>query len=338
MRMKLLIASSAIALGGALTFSTPALAQATCDLTLLGDGGATAADATDFACGPGAVADGEVGAGATAIGDTVTATGDGAVAVGDDANAAGSGAIAIGGDLSADAAVDTGAQAVGVGAIAIGAGAAATADGAVAIGDGAQAAFVDSVAIGAGTVTDADNQVNVGGRTIEGVLAVAPVAGGDAVATTGQLFTTNTAVDANTAGIAAAAAVNATQATQITAITTVNTTQATQITALQAADVALGNRVTTLEDLAVDFADDLDNIDDRASSGTSTAIAMGGAMFLPDKAVNLTGNVGYYRGSWAGALNLGALVGDGAAFNAGIGKGINRNGKIGARAGFTVGW
>jgi hypothetical protein len=65
---------------------------------------------------------------------------------------------------------------------------------------------------------------------------------------------------------------------------------------------------------------------------------MGGATFLPNTTFNLTGNVGYYRKSWAGALNLGALLSPNAALNAGIGAGLNHGGKIGARAGFTFGW
>ena len=74
-----------------------------------------------------------------------------------------------------------------------------------------------------------------------------------------------------------------------------------------------------------DAVDVLDNrihtVDQRAASGTAVAIAMGGATFLPNTTFNLTGNVGYYRKSWAGALNLGALLSPNAALNAGIGAG-----------------
>ena len=93
---------------------------------------------------------------------------------------------------------------------------------------------------------------------------------------------------------------------------------------LQAQDILLANRIH--------------RTDRRASGGTAVAIAMGGAMFLPDKTFNLTGNVGLYRSQVAAAVNLGAMVGSSAAFNAGIGSGFNHNGRFGARAGFTFGW
>jgi hypothetical protein len=66
---------------------------------------------------------------------------------------------------------------------------------------------------------------------------------------------------------------------------------------------------------------------------------MGGAMFLPDKTFNLTGNVGLYRSQFAAAVNLGVMAGSSGAFNAGLGTGFSHSGgKIGARAGFTFGW
>ena len=38
------------------------------------------------------------------------------------------------------------------------------------------------------------------------------------------------------------------------------------------------------------------------------------------------------------ALQVGALVSPNVTLNAGVAKGLNKNGKVGARAGFTVGW
>ena len=32
------------------------------------------------------------------------------------------------------------------------------------------------------------------------------------------------------------------------------------------------------------------------------------------------------------------MIGSSAAFNAGVGSGFNKNGKLGGRAGFTLGW
>jgi hypothetical protein len=35
---------------------------------------------------------------------------------------------------------------------------------------------------------------------------------------------------------------------------------------------------------------------------------------------------------------MGAMVSPNVAFNAGVAKGFNKGGKVGARAGFTFGW
>jgi hypothetical protein len=145
--------------------------------------------------------------------------------------------------------------------------------------------------------------VNVGGRTISGVAAGTLSATSTDAVNGSQLFATNGRV----------------------------TTLETSVTAIQG-DVA------DLQDAVVVLDNHIDNVDERASSGTAVAIAMGGATFLPNTSFNLTGNVGYYRKAWAGALNLGALVSPNAAVNAGVGFGFNHGGKVGARAGFTFGW
>ena len=149
-------------------------------------------------------------------------------------------------------------------------------------------------------------------------------------------------LNAATSGIAtditALETTTATHTTQIAAIQTVNTTQATQITALQAADMALDVRMDAMELLAEGLDDRIGKVDDRASAGTAAAVALSGAMFLPGKSFNLTGNVGSYRGAHAAALQFGALVSDRVAINAGIGHGFNKGGKTALRAGFTIGW
>ena len=53
---------------------------------------------------------------------------------------------------------------------------------------------------------------------------------------------------------------------------------------------------------------------------------------------SLTGNVGTYRGAHAAALQIGAMIGENASFNAGIATGFNKGGKFGARAGFSFGF
>jgi len=79
-------------------------------------------------------------------------------------------------------------------------------------------------------------------------------------------------------------------------------------------------------------------VDDRAAAGTAAAVALSGGMFLPGKSFNLTGNVGAYRGAVAGALQIGALVSDMVAVNAGLAHGFNKGGKTALRAGFTLGF
>ena len=79
-------------------------------------------------------------------------------------------------------------------------------------------------------------------------------------------------------------------------------------------------------------------MDDRAAAGTAAAVALSGGMFLPGKSFNLTGNVGAYRGAVAAALQVGALVSDNAAVNAGLAHGFNKGGKTALRAGFTLGF
>jgi hypothetical protein len=148
----------------------------------------------------------------------------------------------------------------------------------------------------------------------------------------------NAATSGITADVTALETTTATHTTQIGTLNTAVATQATQITALQAADAAFDTRVDTLELLAEGLDERIDKVDDRASAGTAAAVALSGAMFLPGKSFNLTGNVGSYRGAHAAALQFGALVSGNVALNAGIAKGFNKGGKTALRAGFTIGW
>ena len=66
--------------------------------------------------------------------------------------------------------------------------------------------------------------------------------------------------------------------------------------------------------------------------------ALVGGSLLPGKKFNLTANVGTYGGAYAGALQVGAMVSESVATNAGVAKGFNRDGKTAARAGFTLGF
>ena len=168
------------------------------------------------------------------------------------------------------------------------------------------------MALGSGSTVTAANQVNVGGRTVSGVAAGAVTATSTDAVNGSQLYTVQQQVAANTAAIAA--------------ITSFDPT------VIQGQIDTLGNRINTLDDR-------IDVLDNRVSAGTALAIAMGGASFLPGKNISLNGNVGAYRGAFAGAVNLGALVNESVAVNAGVATNFNKGGsKIGARVGFTVGF
>jgi hypothetical protein len=155
---KILTSSSTIALAavGAFALSaffgvavpnTAAAQATTCELAIggPGDGGATAANSQDFACGPGADATGVGTEGATAIGNNPTANGGGATAVGNDVSATGNGAVALGGDDPEDGPT----IANGEDATAVGAAATALGTDTTAVGNDANASDLGATAAGA---------------------------------------------------------------------------------------------------------------------------------------------------------------------------------------------
>jgi hypothetical protein len=147
---------------------------------------------------------------------------------------------------------------------------------------------------------------------------------GDVSGVVTDLAETNVAVTANTTAIAA----------NTTDIADLQTGLADTNSALGALD----GRVDALEALTANLDERFDDVEDRSDAGTAVAVALSGAMFLPGKTFNLTGNVGAYRGAVAGAMQIGALVGDSVAINAGVAHGFNKGGKTALRAGFTFGW
>lgn len=262
--------------------------------------------ATPDASTPGLGTISEVDAG-TAVGGHATVTAVGGVALGSYSTASGVVAIAIG------------LNSVGSGTNSIAIGQYATADATESIAIGYQSTtngFTNSVALGSDTHNTANNQIALGGQTAATARNVTGVAPGVISATSfdavngSQLFATNQNVAANT----------------------------TAITAIQTSDTSQNNRLTALETSALTLGDAIDRVDDRASGGTAVAIALGGNGFLPNHNFNLTGNVGIYRGKAAAAIQVGAMLSPNAAFNAGIATSFNHDGKLGARAGFAIGF
>lgn len=86
------------------------------------------------------------------------------------------------------------------------------------------------------------------------------------------------------------------------------------------------------------FGSRLDRLNNRVAAAGAVASALSGAAFLPGKSFNLTGNVAIYDGAYAGALLLGAMVGEYMTFTAGVSHGFNKGGNTSARAGITFGW
>ena len=102
-----------------------------------------------------------------------------------------------------------------------------------------------------------------------------------------------------------------------------------------AADTALRNDLTaeTSSRIAADNV-----LRDQIASSTATAIALGGAVILPDVNFSLSGNVGFYEGATALALNAAARVAPNTYVTGAIGGGLNKNGAVGGRVGFALGF
>ncbi len=105
-----------------------------------------------------------------------------------------------------------------------------------------------------------------------------------------------------------------------------------------AADLGLQNQIGALSGRVGNLEAHVAELDDRVASSTAIAVAMGGATFLPGMKFNLTANVATYDGAHAGSLQIGALVSDHVAVNAGVATGFNRRGKTAGRVGVTFGW
>ncbi|MFC0204408.1 YadA-like family protein [Novosphingobium soli] len=112
-----------------------------------------------------------------------------------------------------------------------------------------------------------------------------------------------------------------------------------------AADLALGTqlntlgaRVDTLTTRVENIERKVDRLGRKIASSTAVAVAMSGNTFLPNTSFNLTANLATFDGAQAGAFQMGAMVSDNVAVNAGVATGFNKGGKTAGRVGFTVGW
>lgn len=102
-----------------------------------------------------------------------------------------------------------------------------------------------------------------------------------------------------------------------------------------AADTALGTRITNETNDRI-AADNL--LRDQIASSTATAIALGGAVILPDTNFTLSGSVGFYQGAQAIAINGAARISPNTYVTGAFGGGLNKDGKIGGRVGVVIGF
>ena len=102
-----------------------------------------------------------------------------------------------------------------------------------------------------------------------------------------------------------------------------------------AADNALGSRITNETNDRI-AADNL--LRNQIASSTATAIALGGNTILPDSNFSLSGNMGFYQGAQAVAVNFSAKVSEKAYVTGAVGGGLNKDGKLGGRVGFVFGF
>lgn len=328
--------------------------------------GAIAAGSGTSANGMGAIAMGyqnvAEGDGAVAIGDPNIATGKGAVAIGANNVANGNGSVAIGnGSIAAHSgnlAMGNAANADGSNAVALGSGSAALGNRSTAVGTGATAAGADSVAIGYGSVADQSRTVSVGAAGSERrVVNVAAGTGATDAVNKAQLDAEAQARIAADVGLAndlateaatraqADATLNQRIAAEEVARTQLAADLQSEANARAAADLSLATQIGTLGgqlDALAGRVDTLesrvDKLDNKLAASTAVAVAMGGNAFLPNMKFNLTANVATYDGAQAGAFQMGAMVSDNVAVNAGVATSFNKGGKVAGRVGFTVGW
>jgi len=76
----------------------------------------------------------------------------------------------------------------------------------------------------------------------------------------------------------------------------------------------------------------------RSDAGIATAVALSGGMFLPGKKINITANVGAFRDEVAIAGQIGILVSDNVALNAGVSTSFHSYGGTSVRGGVTFGF
>ncbi len=182
-----------------------------------------------------------------------------------------------------------------------------------------------AVAIALPQAATSSTSLSASGLTTTGTVSAATVTG--ATVNAGVL-------NANVGGAAGAAGINAGNGriTNLSAGTgPSDAVNYAQLTTTNANVTALGGRVTTLESL-------VSNNRLHADRGIATAVALSGGAFLPNKKINLTVNVGGYESQAAVAAQVGILVSENIAINAGVSTSLKSDGGTAYRGGITFGF
>lgn len=218
----------------------------------------------------------------------------------------------------------------------------------MALGSLARATAANSVALGAVSVADQANTVSVGavGSERRIVNVAAGTAGTDAV----NLSQLNAAIaraggggragaqtTANTAlANAATAQTTATAVTNANAAIAANAAQDSRLNAIDVLNTAQSSRLTSLEGLVGGFAAVIDDNRRQAEGGIAAAMAMGGAVIVPDSKVSINFNLATYRGQQGFSISVAGQVGEKTYITAGV-AGSTVKGSSGGRIGIAFG-
>lgn len=108
-------------------------------------------------------------------------------------------------------------------------------------------------------------------------------------------------------------------------------TDAVNLGQLNAAVTTINGQITSLSSL-------VEANRKRSDAGIATAVALSGGTFLPNKRFNLTANLGGYRDEVAVSAQVGILVSENVAINAGVATALHSYGGTSYRGGVTFGF
>lgn len=181
------------------------------------------------------------------------------------------------------------------------------------------------------TAATSSTTVGAMGITTTGAVNAATVTG-----TTGSFTTVNAGViNANIGGVAGGQSINAGNG-RITNVS--NGTSATDAVNLGQLNTAVAGVNTALASAVATLNGTINTVQREADAGTAVAVALGGGYFLPGKKIALNVNYGNYRGESAIAGQVGFLVSEGFALNAGVATTLNSFGGTAFRVGGSLGF